>query len=214
MGKIIKYEDLFEPIKKAVNGYFKAKSAAEKNLDFEHAMLQWFTEEFDAWMDLHAAKSDRRADKDRRKGSSNIGKDRRKESRRSVQRRKNTRFNIELPVKLAETVQEATRESEKIEEIMGTSENIRGGGLYYISGEPMKPSSVIRVVLDFSKIDPASGSITASAMVVRSEKLRNGGYGVSLMFSKVDEKEKPDLNHMIFKSLAFQKSDLYAMFSA
>ncbi|MBN2160115.1 MAG: PilZ domain-containing protein [Spirochaetes bacterium] len=212
MDKIIKYEDLFGPIKKEITGYFKAKSSADKNLDFEHAMVQWFSEEFNAWMDLHASKSDRRENQDRRKSSSGIDNDRRKASRRTAQRRKNTRYNIELPVTLVETVQEATREGERIEEIMGESENIRGGGLYFKSREPLKASSIIRVVLDFAKIEPDADNVVASAMVVRSEKLRSGEYGISLMFSKVDEKEKPNLNYMIFRSLAFQKSDLYTLF--
>jgi hypothetical protein len=34
-----------------------------------------------------------------------------------------------------------------------------------------------------------------------------------MMFSKVDEQDKASLNSQIFKSLAFQKSDLYTMFS-
>jgi hypothetical protein len=212
MKKIIKYEDLFEPIKEEITRYFNSKSSKEKNLNFEQAMEKWFSEEFEEWMDLRAKKSDRRDKKERRNASSKTNDDRRKDSRRSTHRRKNIRFNIELPVKVAKTIQEATKDRERVEEIMGTSENVSGGGLYFKSKKPLKASSMIRVVLDFTKVDPDFENIEASAMVVRAAKLPSGDYGVSLMFSSVDEKVKPSLNYMIFKSLAFQKSDLYTLF--
>lgn len=214
MKKIIKYVDLYEPIKAEIKRYMSSKSAREKNLDFETAMKQWFSKKFDIWMDLHAEKSDRRAARDRRAAPSSVSADRRKGSRRTADRRKTTRFNIELPVASSETVQAATKDGGKIEEFMGASDTMRGGGLYFKSNEPLAASSMIRMVLDFSGIDPHPGNIEASAMVVRSEKLRGGKYGVSLMFSRIDEKEKPDLNYMIFKTLAFKKSDLYTLFSA
>lgn len=214
MKKIIKYVDLFEPIMAEIKRYMNSKNAREKNLDFETAMKQWFGEKFDIWMDLHAEKSDRRMARDRRNAPSNVSDDRRKGSRRTADRRKATRFNIELPVTAVDTVQAATKDCGKIEQFMGASDTIRGGGLYFKSNEPLAASSMIRVVLDFSGIDPHAGNIEASAMVVRSEKLRGGKYGVSLMFSKIDEKDKPDLNYMIFKALAFKKSDLYTLFSA
>ena len=96
---------------------------------------------------------------------------------------------------------------------MGKSENISDGGLYFKSKVPLKVSSVIQVILDFSKIGKDFENIVANAMVVRSSKLPNGEYGISMMFSKVDEQDKVNLNYQIFKSLAFQKSDLYSMFA-
>jgi hypothetical protein len=76
----------------------------------------------------------------------------------------------------------------------------------------LKVSSVIRVILDFSRIGKEFQNVVANAMVVRVTPLPNREYGISMMFSKVDGQDKANLNSKIFKSLAFQKSDLYTMF--
>jgi hypothetical protein len=213
MEKIIKYEDLYQPIKDEINKYYSGKKASNPKLKLEDAMEQWFSNEFEDWMDEHATKSDRRYKKERRNQKLSVEENRRSEARRKAIRRKNIRFNIELPVKIAETIQKASSDPSIISEHMGTSTNISDGGLYFISKVPLDVSSVIRVILDFSKLGKDFENIAANAMVVRVVKLLDGRYGISMMFSKVDEKKKANLNSQIFKSLAFQKSDLYTMFS-
>ena len=213
MEKIFKYEDLYQPIKDEIKKYYEKKKISNKKLQLEDAMEQWFCDKFEDWMDDHATKSDRRYKNDRRSKSLSVAENKRMESRRRAQRRKNLRFNIELPVKIAETIQEAASDASTIRDYMGKSENISDGGLYFKSKVPLKVSSVIQVILDFSKIGKDFENIVANAMVVRSSKLPNGEYGISMMFSKVDEQDKVNLNYQIFKSLAFQKSDLYSMFA-
>lgn len=214
MKKIIKYEDLYEPIKNEIVKYYEKKKTSNKKLQLAEAMEQWFLDEFENWMDEHATKSDRRYKTERRNNKAlSVAENRRLDARRTAQRRRNIRFNIELPVKGAETIQKAASDASAISEFMGTSENISDGGLYFKSKVPLKVSSVIQVILDFSNIDKGFEKIVANAMVVRTSKLPNGDYGISMMFSKVDEQDKANLNYQIFKSLAFQKSDLYSMFA-
>ncbi|MCG6535980.1 MAG: PilZ domain-containing protein [Syntrophales bacterium LBB04] len=213
MEKIIKYEDLYQPIHDEINKYYDNKKIANNKLQMKDAIDQWFSEKFEDWMDDHATKSDRRYKNERRNKNLSVAENRRREARRKAQRRKNLRFNIELPVKLAETIQEAASDASTIEDYMGTSENISGGGLYFKSKVPLKVSSVIQVTLDFSNIGKGFKNIIANAMVVRNNKLPDGEYGISMMFSKVNDQDKANLNYQIFKSLAFQKSDLYSFFA-
>ena len=214
MEKIFKYENLYQPIKDEIKKYYENKKASNKKLQLEDAMKQWFCDKFEDWMDDHVTKSDRRYKTERRNKSLSVAENRRMEARRKAQRRKNLRFNIELPVKLAETIRKAASDASTIRDCMGSSENISDGGLYFKSKVPLKVSSVIKVILDFSKIGKGfENIIIANAMVVRTSKLPNGEYGISIMFSKVDEQDKSNLNYQIFKSLAFQKSDLYSMFA-
>jgi hypothetical protein len=213
MKKIIKYEDLYQPIKDEIMKYYKNKKASNSKLKLEDAMEQWFSDEFEGWMDDHATKSDRRFKQERRNKHLSVAENRRREIRRKMLRRKNLRFNIELPVKVAKTIQKASSDASLVSEYMGTCENISGGGLYFKSKVPLDVSSVIRVVLDFSNIGKGFENVVANAMVVRVVKLSNGEYGISMMFSMVEGQDKANLNSQIFKSLAFQKSDLYTMFS-
>lgn len=213
MEKIFKYEDLYQPIKDEIKKYYENKKTSNNKLQLKDAMEQWFSDEFEDWMDDHATKSDRRYKEERRNKNLSVVENRRMEFRRKAQRRKNLRFNIELPVKLAETIQEEASDASAIRDFMGTSENICDGGLYFKSKVPLKVSSVIQVILDFSKIGKGFENIIANAMIVRTSKLPNGEYGISMMFSKVDEQDKANLNYQIFRSLAFQKSDLYSMFA-
>ncbi|MBN1365342.1 MAG: PilZ domain-containing protein [Syntrophaceae bacterium] len=212
MKKIIKYEDLYQPIKDEIMKYYENKKASDSKLKLEDAMEQWFMTDFEGWMEEHVTKSDRRFKPERRNNKLSVAQNRRREIRRKMLRRKATRFNIELPVKAAETIQEASSDASLISEYMGTSENISDGGLYFKSKVPLKVSSVIRVTLDFSRIGKEFENVVANAMVVRLNPLPSGEYGISMMFSKVDGQEKANLNSKIFKSLAFQKSDLYTMF--
>lgn len=214
MKKIIKFEDLYQPIKTEVKKYYKNKKALNNELQLKDATDMWFYNEFEGWMDEHATKSDRRYEHERRNHNVLMATENRGgEVRRKVLRRKKMRFNIELPVKAVETVRKASSNASVIKKYLGRSENVKDGGLYFKSKVPLAVSSIIRVVLDFSKIDKGFKNIVANAMVVKVTKLSNGKYWISMMFSKINEKNGANLNTQIFKSLAFHKNDLYTMFS-
>lgn len=175
---------------------------SNKKLQLENALEQWFSDECEAWMNMNATKSDRRHMQESRNNSgSNAVK-----NRRNADRRKNPRFKVELPVDSVETIQESFLDVSKTSRLMGTSEN------YFKSKVPLKESSLIKIVMDCSKMGKNFESIVADAVVVRTSQLSSGEYGINILISNINVKEKENLNAQILKSLAFQKSDIYSLF--
>jgi hypothetical protein len=188
MSTKIKYEELTMSMKGEIEKFFNSEKESNKELRFEDAMEIWFESEFEQWVI------------DRTKGPLR-------------ERRKNFRFDIELPVKIVETVNEKSK-SNKADSLkqVGDIVNMSKSGLYFKSKKPLKVSSVVKILIDFSKIDKELDSVDALAMVVRVDKLGNGEYANSVMFSKINDNAKKNMNYYIFKSMAFQQSQLNKLF--
>ena len=149
----IKYEQLSQDIRKEIDDYFNREKEKGSKLDFEKTMGKWFDDVFDEWMI-------NKYDKDKRIG-----------------RRKHFRLNIEIPVKIVETLIEPSLEEHTAIEIIGTILNISRGGLYFKFEKHLEISSIIMVKIDLSAIDRELNDIEALAMVTRAEKIEHNKYG-------------------------------------
>lgn len=178
---LINYHDLNDEIKREIDQTIEKAKKNGVALAFEDAALQWFDDEFDAWIQTKYST-------DKKNG------------------RKHYRMDIEIPVRIVERLIDADgNEAEEID-FVGKIINISRGGFYFHSSEHINPSSIIRVVIDLSSIDRALAEIEALAMVVRSEKLDGKGFGIGVMFSSIYDENKKNLDVFIFKNVAYHLS--------
>ncbi len=179
MKKQIKYEKLSKEIKKEVETFFNSIKSKDEKFTIEDAMYKWFNESFENWI------------------SKKYGKE--KES----EKRKFFRLDIEIPVKIVETLIESSKEESNEIGFVGTIMNISRGGLYFKSKNHIEPSSIVMTKIDLSAMDSELGNIEALAMVVRSDKLSDKEYGIGLMFSSIYGKHKENLDLFIFMNIAY-----------
>lgn len=205
----IKYEDLSSNVKKEIESFCRVKRSDGAELSINDAMLLWFEECFDDWMarEYHTGRGDRRALNRRQRAldaaSPSPGRNQRSEDRRKSVRRKNFRVNIEVPVRIVETLVEGSSEDARTQEFVGTLVNLSKGGFYFRSPNRFEIASIIRVIMDLSSIDLGMQNVEALAMVLRVEKLPEGDQGVGVLFSSIYDGSLETLDLFIFKTLAY-----------
>ncbi len=205
----IKYEDLSSEIKKEIERFYEEKKSGSEALSMEDAMLMWFEKEFDVWMVQNYAgrdKRDRRIEERRRHPRVEIKPEPQKKGdkdRRAAVRRKHFRLDIEVPVRIVETLIESSSDETEAFDFVGTLVNISKGGFYFKFSQPIEISSIIRVHIDLSMMDADLKDIKALAMVVRVDRLSDDTYGVGVMFSSIYDEHREKLEMFIFQNLAY-----------
>lgn len=173
----IKYEKLSQDIKKAIEAFHAA--AVEKNPDaaFDQSLMQWFESDFDRWLVERYT---------------HTGED---------SRRRHFRLNLEMPVKVIDTIMESANDDASGQYLVGKVINISRGGLYFRYNRPIEVSSIIKVGIDLSKLDHELHDIEALAMVLRVDRLRDKDFGIGIMFSSIYDMNKECLDLFILKSV-------------
>lgn len=178
MKKKLKYEDLSKDIKQAIDTFRSEEESSGVSIGRDAAMETWFRDHFEDWLNGRT-KADSR------------------------NKRKHRRLDIELPLSVAEVIVESSGEEPHVDDLVGTIINISRGGFYFFTRQPIPVSTIIKVAIDFSAMDPELQGIEALAMVVRSEAQSHGRFGVGVMFSSIYDEEKESLELFIFKQLAY-----------
>lgn len=175
----IKYEKLSGEIKEAISQYHKTMAAAKSEASLDESTAEWFEQKFDEWLIAKYSQPGQ------------------------VSRRKHFRLEVEIPIRIIDTLIESSGDDQHAMEFVGKIVNISRGGLYFKYGKPIEISSIIKVLIDFSDKDRELGGVEALAMVIRSDRLAEGDYGIGIMFSSIygDSKEKLDL--FILKNLSY-----------
>jgi hypothetical protein len=179
MRKKIKYEKLSKEIKNEIESFFEKKKQSEKDISIEDAMEIWFNESFEDWI------------KNKYAGSS------------EAEKRRNCRIDIEIRVKIIDTLIESSKGDAEDIGIIGTIINISRGGLFFKSEKHIEPSSIVMTKIDLSEVDSELGNIEALAMVMRSQKINDREYGIGLMFSSIYNEHKENLDLFVFRNLAY-----------
>jgi hypothetical protein len=177
MNVSIKYEQLSGEIKDEITRFHEKQNAAGKRWSIEESMRTWFESNFDSWIETRFAPSD-------------------------IKRRFH-RVDIELPIRVVDMLIESDGDDDSDMDFLGTIVNISKGGLFFKSKRSFELSSIIKVVIDLSCVDPDLSQIEALAMVVRCDSLEGGAFGIGLMFSSVYDDDKVTLDLFIFKNLAY-----------
>ncbi len=177
MKNYIKYEELSHSIKAEIERNFNNEKKKNNNLKIEDVMHKWFDESFDSWVQEHLNR-DQKDDK-----------------------REYYRLDIEIPVRIIETLIESSKEESTAMEFVGTIINISRGGLYFKSDRYVEVSSIIKVKIDLTKVDKQLKDVEALAMVLRSEKLNENEYGIGIMFSSIYDENKENLDLFIFRNI-------------
>jgi hypothetical protein len=177
MNVAIKYEQLSGEIKDEVNRFHEKQVLGGFPRSMEESMRRWFETSFEAWIEKRFAPSD-------------------------IKRRFH-RVDIELPVQVVDTLIESGGEDDDGLNFFGTLINISKGGLFFRSPRSFELSSIIKVVIDMSAVDPALSTIEAIAMVLRCDVLSENEFGIGLMFSSIYDDSRETLDLFIFKNLAY-----------
>jgi hypothetical protein len=179
MDNLIKYSELSPEIKKEIEKMYLGEKEKDKDLIIEDVMLRWFTEWFDDWMIS------------------------RFQDGKNKNRRKYFRFDIEIPVRVIDTLIEHETDIPRDIEYVGTVVNISRGGMFFKSKDSFNISSIIKVRIDLSAIDKHLNSVEALAMVIRSDRTGPGEYNIGVMFSTIYNEGRESLDLFIFKNVAY-----------
>lgn len=171
--KFIKYEELSSDIKSEID-HFHSCSGGERCID--DSMSEWFENRFDEWLSSKYMQGD--------------------------SRRRHFRINVEIPLKIIDTLIESSGEDADAMELVGNVVNISKGGLYFKYVRPIELSSIIKVLINLSGIDPEIESVEALAMVVRVDLLDDNSYGIGIVFSSIYDFDRINLNMFILKNLS------------
>ena len=174
----IKYEKLSSEIKNEINEFHKASLLNDRAIAFHESVNQWFSLKFDEWLMKHYSKS-------------NTGS-----------RRKHFRLDVEIPIRVIETLIESSSDDTNAMEFVGKIVNISRGGLYFKYSRPIEISSIIKVVIDLKSIDAELDEVEALAMVVRAEEI-NDHKGIGIMFSSIYGADKEKLDLFILRNLSY-----------
>ena len=177
MNVSIKYEQLSGEIKEEISRFHERKMTEGGRHTIEDSMRSWFETCFDSWIETRFAPGDFK--------------------------RKFHRVDVELPIHVVDTLIESEAGDDGDIDLLGTIVNISRGGLFFRSRRSFELSSIIKVVIDLSCVDPELSRIEALAMVVRCDSVDDGHFGIGLMFSSVYDDDKMTLDLFIFKNLAY-----------
>jgi hypothetical protein len=178
MSVKIKYEQLSTEIREEIEKYHEKLVMSGLTESIEESMKKWFETTFDQWINHRFAEAEK-----------NI--------------RRHHRIDIEIPIRVVDTLIEPAESEDPDLDLMGTVINISRGGLFFKSAKIYELSSIVQVIIDMSKIDPDLGQISAIAMVVRCEQIETGVYGIGLMFSSIYDEHRQTFDLFIFKNLAY-----------
>jgi len=176
MKNLIKYEKLSKDLKNEIKKYHKSR--ADKGFREDESMDEWFNNEFDGWL----------IEKFQKSGRDN--------------KRKHFRLDVELPIKIIDTLIESSSDDSTAIDLIGKVVNISRGGIYFKYEKRIEISSIIKVIIDLNHIDKELSSIEALAMVVRLDKLKNDEYGIGIMFSSIYENARRSIDFFIIKNLS------------
>ncbi len=175
----IKYEDLSAEIRKAIEDYHREKLKNRPDAELEASLEEWFDSEFDIWLSKRFLKGD----------EDNI--------------RKHFRLDVELPVRVVETLLESSNEDTDARDFIGHIINISRGGLYFKLNRAIEVSSIIRVIINLGEIDTDLSDVEALAMVVRTDQIDENSFGIGVMFSSIYDHCRNNLDIFILKKLAY-----------
>jgi len=175
----IKYEDLSVEIKNEINHYHRSIAATESEPMLDETVIEWFEKKFDEW--LIKKYSD--------KGESS--------------RRKHFRLDVEIPIRIIDTLIESSSEDHHALEFVGKIVNISRGGLYFKYSKTIELPSIIKVIIDFANVDAELSGVEALAMVIRSDRFGDDDFGIGIMFSSFYGSEKDKLDLFILKNLSY-----------
>jgi hypothetical protein len=175
----IKYEKLSSDIKAEINNFHKSLASMESEPSFDESITEWFDKKFDEWLINKYSKPE---------GHS---------------RRKYFRLDVEVPIRIVDTLIESSSDDQHAMEFVGKIVNISRGGLYFKSSVPIEISSIIKVMIDFSGVDKELNGVEALAMVIRMDKINGDEYGIGIMFSSIYGQNKERLDLFILKNLSY-----------
>jgi hypothetical protein len=175
----IKYEALSSEIKHEINDYHRSIAAGASEPMLDETVIEWFEKKFDEWLI------------------------RKYSDKKEASRRKHFRLDVEIPIRIIDTLIESSSEDHHALEFVGKIVNISRGGLYFKYTRPIELSSIIKVVIDFANIDAVLNGVEALAMVIRADRLQEDDYGIGIMFSSFYGSEKDKLDLFILKNLSY-----------
>lgn len=175
----IKYEKLSSDIKDEINHYHTSLTSNETEPSFDESIAEWFEKKFDEWLIKKYSKNE------------------------SPSRRKHFRLDVEVPIRIVDTLIESSSDDRHAMEFVGKIVNISRGGLYFKSSVPIEISSIIKVIIDFSGVDKELNGVEALAMVIRTDKINGDEYGIGIMFSSIYGQNKERLDLFILKNLSY-----------
>jgi hypothetical protein len=175
----IKYEKLSSDIKNEINQYHSVIASNKSEASFDESITEWFEKKFDEWLIRKYSKKD------------------------VVSRRKYFRLDVEVPIRIVDTLIESSSDDHNAMEFVGKIVNISRGGLYFKSSVPIEISSIIKVIIDFSGVDKELNGVEALAMVIRTDKIKGDEYGIGIMFSSIYGPSKERLDLFILKNLSY-----------
>lgn len=173
--KQIRYEELSKEIKKEIEAFQQEKS---DDLSLAEAMALWFEEYFDSWLNKRFRDLD------------------------DSNKRQYFRLDVEIPLRVIDTILETSDDDHEARSIVGDVLNISRGGLYFRSDRNFRQATVLKVDIDLTNIFPDLKDITALAMVMRNEQLDENSYGIGVMFSSIYDEDKNVLDSFIIKKLS------------
>ncbi len=176
--ELIKYENLSRELKEEIEKYYAAEKDKAASLSIEEGMVRWFRDSFDNWLIKRFGQGD------------------------SENKRKHFRLEVEVPIRIIDTLIESSGNDKDAMDLIGNVINISRGGLYFIYNSPIEVSSIIKVIIDLSKKDNELSEIEALAMVVRVDKLDDSDYGIGIMFSSIYDSVRENIDVFILKNLA------------
>ncbi len=175
----IKYEKLSSDIKAEINNFHKSLASMESEPSFDESITEWFDKKFDEWLINKYSKPE------------------------GPSRRKYFRLDVEVPIRIVDTLIESSSDDQHAMEFVGKIVNISRGGLYFKSSVPIEISSIIKVMIDFSGVDKELNGVEALAMVIRMDKINGDEYGIGIMFSSIYGQNKERLDLFILKNLSY-----------
>lgn len=175
----IKYEKLAGDIKHEIQSYHDTLLKEKSEATFDESMVEWFDLKFDEWLISHYAKA----------GMSGT-------------KRKHFRLDVEIPMRVVDTLIESSNDDTHAMAFVGKIINISRGGLYFKYIKPIEISSIIKVNIQFSSIDKHLDDVEALAMVIRSDRMADE-YGIGIMFSSIYGSNKEKLDLFILKNLSY-----------
>lgn len=177
--KYIQYQKLSDEIKGEITRYHESVRPGKKGPAFDESMVEWFNQKFDEWLITRFTPP----------GQSS--------------RRKHFRLDVEVPIRIIDTLIESTSNDHDAMDFVGRIVNISRGGLYFKYRTPIEISSIIKVVIDLEGMAEPKDSLEALAMVVRSDRLDENSYGIGIMFSSIYGENKELLDLFILKNLSY-----------
>lgn len=178
LHKYIKYEKISKEIKEEISRYHNDRLSEDPAASEEESIRHWFDERFDEWMFAKC------------KGSNVSDK------------RRYFRVDVQIPIKIVETLIESSEEDSSGIDLIGNVVNISRGGLYFKYNKPFELSSIVKIFVDFSSIDPELEEIEALAMVVRIDDFDDGEYGIGVLFSSIYDENRFNLDIFILKHVS------------